>query len=420
MGGFGINLGVGDVLGTLMSPFTARQRENAEARNIQRQMEANKELMGVQFEQSKEMAQFQNNINVENWERENAYNNPLEQKRRLEAAGYNTAALEGSLSGASSSVASNSGSISGSIPGMNFDTESAKANAMSNMISAGSKVFDSYVNSKLAESKLLSDEVKRELDVKKTETETILQSVYGEQGSLYAAQANEIRELTPERKAQLQAVTANTQKEFDLIVENIAGAQTSRRLTEKNIDKIPFEINKLIAEEGELISRSVQQYSQVSVNKTLAALNLKDAELKSAQTALQYLYGDAQKFQNWFNEQTKDEQLSRHTYETLQARKKYDILSTDSQYRAQLHENTITVGDAVKFSLYGNTAVNMFEAATDTLFRVFGSSNNVKDSDQVNFGGQILDGAACRSLMKLAEQGFGDKLAQFGAEALMF
>lgn len=52
----------------------------------------------VQHKYNKKLADYQNDINIENWNLQNEYNSPAAQRKRLEAAGINPAAVFGSNS----------------------------------------------------------------------------------------------------------------------------------------------------------------------------------------------------------------------------------------------------------------------------------------------------------------------------------
>ena len=62
---------------------------------------------GVQHKYNKKMADYQNDINIENWNLQNEYNSPAAQRKRLEEAGINPAAVFGS----NGSSAGNAGQI---------------------------------------------------------------------------------------------------------------------------------------------------------------------------------------------------------------------------------------------------------------------------------------------------------------------
>lgn len=53
---------------------------------------------GVQHKYNKKLADYQNDINIQNWNMQNEYNSPIEQRKRLEQAGINPAAVFGSNS----------------------------------------------------------------------------------------------------------------------------------------------------------------------------------------------------------------------------------------------------------------------------------------------------------------------------------
>ena len=62
---------------------------------------------GIQHKYNKKLADYQNDINIENWNMQNEYNSPANQRKRLEEAGINPAAVFGS----NGSSAGNAGQI---------------------------------------------------------------------------------------------------------------------------------------------------------------------------------------------------------------------------------------------------------------------------------------------------------------------
>lgn len=62
---------------------------------------------GIQHKYNKKLADYQNDINIENWNMQNEYNSPINQRKRLEEAGINPAAVFGS----NSTSAGNAGQI---------------------------------------------------------------------------------------------------------------------------------------------------------------------------------------------------------------------------------------------------------------------------------------------------------------------
>lgn len=76
---------IGAIVGGITSLFGAHQQN----KNINKQIEAQKEENAKNREYNLMLAQQQNAWNVEQWERENEYNDPKNQMARLKAAGIN-------------------------------------------------------------------------------------------------------------------------------------------------------------------------------------------------------------------------------------------------------------------------------------------------------------------------------------------
>lgn len=61
---------------------------------------------GVQHKYNKDLAKYQNDMNVANWNMQNEYNTPANQRKRLVEAGINPATMGGSNAGTAQSIAS--------------------------------------------------------------------------------------------------------------------------------------------------------------------------------------------------------------------------------------------------------------------------------------------------------------------------
>lgn len=59
----------------------------------------------VQHKYNKKLADYQNDINIENWNMQNEYNSPVNQRKRLEEAGINPAVLGGQNTGNAGQIA---------------------------------------------------------------------------------------------------------------------------------------------------------------------------------------------------------------------------------------------------------------------------------------------------------------------------
>lgn len=71
---------------------------------LKKQLKFQREENEKNRQYNRELAEQQNKWNIEQWQRENAYNNPVEMRKRLEAAGYNPNLAVSGLSGTLSSA----------------------------------------------------------------------------------------------------------------------------------------------------------------------------------------------------------------------------------------------------------------------------------------------------------------------------
>lgn len=81
----------------------------------------------IAYKRNQELANMQNQYNIDQWNRENAYNHPLAQMQRLRAAGLNPNLVQDSLQGAASSPSLVAGSPMGASPSSPPVVESALA-----------------------------------------------------------------------------------------------------------------------------------------------------------------------------------------------------------------------------------------------------------------------------------------------------
>lgn len=99
-------------MGLLTSNFQSRRAARMQTEMMIRQKNIQKELM-----------QYQNDMNVEQWERENAYNTPASQRARMDAAGLNGGLLmsQGNSLGTGGSTTPSSGGSSGAVSAQAVD-----------------------------------------------------------------------------------------------------------------------------------------------------------------------------------------------------------------------------------------------------------------------------------------------------------
>lgn len=101
------------------------------------------------FEQNKELAALQNQYNIDQWNRENVYNNPTSQKARLAAAGFNTNMIGGAGANTSAQL---SGKLSAGSPKDRIDYTQSTVN-LANMINQN-KLLSAQVENVKADTSL--------------------------------------------------------------------------------------------------------------------------------------------------------------------------------------------------------------------------------------------------------------------------
>ena len=92
-------LGIADIIGTAM---TNAENHNQHAYNLKFQKEENAKTR----EYNLQLAKMQNGWNIQQWNRENAYNHPAAQKARLESAGLNADMMYGGAGVSNTSASS--------------------------------------------------------------------------------------------------------------------------------------------------------------------------------------------------------------------------------------------------------------------------------------------------------------------------
>lgn len=135
---------IGGVASVLGSIFSSSSQEKSSLRNIRVQASYNKQFMAIQQEYQKELAALQQQYAVENWERENEYNLPINQRQRLLDAGVNPNFADVVDNGSAGAVAA---PAQGSAPAANppniaaIDSASAqKAQTIQNAFEQGANV----------------------------------------------------------------------------------------------------------------------------------------------------------------------------------------------------------------------------------------------------------------------------------------
>lgn len=148
------------------------------------------------FERNKELARLQNQYNLEQWHRENTFNSPMNQRRRLESAGFNPNL-------AFSNGLQNTAALS---PGMSAGTPSSSA-----PVGFGSP-------SSPTELALLNSQIKKnEADANAADSGS----------DLNRAQIDNIRTMTEEQQKSMAVSREYTQRQTAMIDEQVAALRAS-------------------------------------------------------------------------------------------------------------------------------------------------------------------------------------------------
>ena len=187
--------GVASLAGTALSQFGADSRAEQS------------------FQRQKELMALQNQYAVQNWSRENRYNTPEEQRKRLEAAGLNPDLMYGS-----GGVGNQAGSI---------DAPGAPASPMA-------QTFD-Y-------SKSVNDAVQAAVGIaqaKKAGSETIAQTIENDylQKTLNdrVEQVSLQNKWTKEQTKKTTEEISNLQQQYNLLVGQINSLSTDRQIRDKEL-----------------------------------------------------------------------------------------------------------------------------------------------------------------------------------------
>lgn len=155
-------MGILGALGGLASGLISSVTGNSQ---LKKQLNFQREENERTREYNRQLAEQQNKWNIEQWNRENAYNTPEQMRARLEAAGYNPNLAVGGLSG-SLNAASSPGLTSGA-PGIPTDFNAL--GRMDNPVAAGFRGAIEAIQARNIESQ--TDKTKAETDYQKLVSE---------------------------------------------------------------------------------------------------------------------------------------------------------------------------------------------------------------------------------------------------------
>ena len=182
------------------------------------QSEVNKQV----FEQNKQLAMMQNAFNVGQWQRENAYNHPLQQRRRLEEAGINPdLAFSKGLENSSAP----SPEMSGGTPMETYSPSENRALASqsaSSMLSAMSQNRLNDANSKYRENEIKFQLQDKLLDLRKRQAETKNTELRNEYQRIINSTEEELRRLEIDSKSK---DVDNKQLNNDMLSEKVLQEQ---------------------------------------------------------------------------------------------------------------------------------------------------------------------------------------------------
>lgn len=138
---------IAGIAGALVGAARSNAQHNANTRNIQASLNAQKEENQLTREYNLNLAKQQNEWNIEQWNRENAYNDPSAQIERLRNAGLNPDMMYGGQV---------SGNVAASSPSM---TAGASAVPMDWSALAGRQTFAESQN-QILQNRLLEAQIK--------------------------------------------------------------------------------------------------------------------------------------------------------------------------------------------------------------------------------------------------------------------
>ena len=196
------------------------------------QNNAQKKAEKRQFEYSKQLAAYQNDMNVANWERQNEYNSPANQMKRLQEAGLNPNLMYGNGT-ASAGNADSVHSVSASLPSFNTTTRFniAPPNLLDAMLRLKQgELIDSQVQAQNALAALYAanaDKSVAESNILGLDL-NLYKDTYGDRRTYYAVNNSNILQNIKESQTRVKLNNVNAQVSY----QNISYLQSKRNLTD--------------------------------------------------------------------------------------------------------------------------------------------------------------------------------------------
>lgn len=132
------------VIGDILNPFGAMVDGAFNYESVKQTNAANERINERQIEAAKELQQYQNQFNEEMWNKNNLYNSPSNQRKLLEAAGFNPYMMYNGGSG-SQQITSASGSVPSAIPMQAYQSTVGR-----DLAAAVSQSYDNHIKAEQA------------------------------------------------------------------------------------------------------------------------------------------------------------------------------------------------------------------------------------------------------------------------------
>ncbi|QCS35984.1 minor capsid protein [Capybara microvirus Cap1_SP_77] len=219
------------------------------------------------FNQNKELANIQNQYNIDQWQRENVYNSPAQQMERLRAAGLNPNAALGSFGNESASL---SGKLTAGTPQTPLDIASlANVNAQNRLIDAQTSNLSAQTRAQNIANEYIAPT--SEMNLREMESRIGVNSRTADKmlHEMDLLDAQTLESLARKAKIDLENhyYPQLTQANLNLIKSQLD-------INEKQLDVMTWSILKFQHEISNLDAQSAMFRSQASANYAQAQLDL--------------------------------------------------------------------------------------------------------------------------------------------------